>query len=407
MGGRARAPSRQREARALPRRESLGRASDHHEGGGGENARQAARKARGSPAARARSRAPPGKLADCRIRDLEAAELYLVEGQSAGGTAVEARDQLYQAILPLRGKVINSEKNRINKVLSNAEIQAIITAIGTGIGEEFDISKLRYRRVIVMTDADVDGAHIRTLILTFLYRQNAGARRSWPRVHRRAAALRRVKLGNTEQYVEKESQFEELPVRERVKNIEVADWSSKEFKFTGALEQVRQEPACVRQLASGEGELEFLAVGSFAVAHRFVELSAPSGAEILAALPELSENGYELEAVKTKTKETLRIKVTEKETSAARHIEVPDELFASPSYESLRGAYEKVTEAVGLPPFTLTLGKKTVKAETFEELRGRALDLAKEGMQVTRFKGLGEMDASELRDTTMDPPTGC
>ena len=182
------------------------------------------------PQERARELVPPGKLADCRIRDPEAAELYLVEGQSAGGTAVEARDQLYQAILPLRGKVINSEKNRINKVLSNAEIQAIITAIGTGIGEEFDISKLRYHRVIVMTDADVDGAHIRTLILTFLYRQMPSYRRR-ATVHRRPAALPR-QAGETEQYVEKESQFEELLVRERVKNIEVADCVRKEFKFT-------------------------------------------------------------------------------------------------------------------------------------------------------------------------------
>ena len=367
------------------------------------NARQAARKARELTRRKSalESSSLPGKLADCQINDPESAELFLVEGNSAGGSAVEARNRVNQAILPLRGKVINSEKNRINKVLSNAEIQAMITAIGTGIGDEFDIEKLRYHRIIVMTDADVDGAHIRTLILTFLFRQMkelvAGRH-----VYIAAAPLYRVKIGNQETYVEKESQFEDLLVRERVKDMEVTDRAGSTFKLTES-----RYKRFTSALAEFEGWASRLRADygaptvNFLIEHRLLE-GPEAGGDLERTLEGLDTDGYELALVE-KTAESFRVKVVERETSAASHVVVPAELLASPHYTSLARSYARLVELAGPPPFHLALGRKSRTAETFEQLRSQALDLAKDGIEVGRFKGLGEMDAEDLWETTMNP----
>jgi DNA gyrase subunit B len=367
-------------------------------------ARQAARKARELTRRKSalESSSLPGKLADCQISDPESAELFLVEGNSAGGSAVDARDRTFQAILPLRGKVINSEKNRINKVLSNAEIQSMITAIGTGIGDEFDIAKLRYHRVIVMTDADVDGSHIRTLILTFLYRQmpelvDRG------HVYIAVPPLYAVKIGGREQYVEKESQFEDLLVRERIKDAEVTDrggttqklTETRYGRFSRALHEFEGWASRLRaDFGSGPA--------NFVIDHRVVETEAGVAGDVEGALLALGQNGYELSVVE-ETEEGARVRVVERETSAATHVVLPTGLLTSPVYANLRKTYARLVEIVGAPPFQLSLGKKTAKPETFEELRAQALELAKEGLRPRRFKGLGEMDPEELAQTTMDP----
>jgi DNA gyrase subunit B len=366
-------------------------------------ARQAARKARELTRRKSalESNSLPGRLADCQINDPESAELFLVEGASAGGSAVDARDRSFQAILPLRGKVINAEKNRINKVLSNEEIQAIITAIGTGIADEFDIAKLRYHRVIVMTDADVDGAHIRTLILTFLYRQ-------MPELVDRGhvfiavAPLYRVKLGNQTRYVEKESQLEDLLVRERVKDMDVTNRSGDTQKLTET-----RYSRFARILHEFDGWASRLredfgaAAGNFVIDHRIVETGATAGG-IEDALGELEPNGYEL-SVLSSSEEGEVLRIVERETGAAASVVVPGELLASPIYANVRKTHTRLGELVGYPPFTIAYGKKRRKAETFGQLRDLVLELAKEGIQVSRFKGLGEMDAEELSDTTMNP----
>jgi DNA gyrase subunit B len=368
------------------------------------NARQAARKARELTRRKSalENSSLPGKLADCSIKDPESAELFIVEGDSAGGSAKMGRDRTYQAILPLRGKIINSEKNRINKVLSNNEIQAMITAIGTGIGDEFDISRLRYHRVIVMTDADVDGSHIRTLILTFLYRQMSELIERG-HVYIAVPPLYKVKLGNQEYYFEKDSQLEELLVRERVGELTVTSRDGEPVKLTEA-----RWGRFSRSLVEFEGWLGRLradfgpAVADFMITHRLVESPTASLAELGAAIESAPPNGYAL-TVLGHDDVALEVKVVEAETSAAQRVTVPAELLASPIYENLRRAYGKLLEIAGPPPFRLAAGKKQRLAETFGSLRHDALELAREGIQLSRFKGLGEMNDEQLWETTMDP----
>ena len=367
-------------------------------------ARLAARKARELTRRKSalESSSLPGKLADCSINDPSAAELFIVEGDSAGGSAKMGRDRTYQAILPLRGKIINTEKNRINKVLSNNEIQAMITALGTGLGDEFDISKLRYHRVIVMTDADVDGSHIRTLILTFLYRQMPELI-EMGHVYIAVPPLYKVKLGNQEFYFEKDAQLEELLARERIPSLNVTARDGVEVKLTTA-----RWGRFTKTLIEYDGWLARLrsdfnpAAADFMVTHRLVELETETPGDVQKAIEAMPGNGYALDLV-DHDETTFRVRVSELATSAARHVNVPVELIASPAYRNVRTRYAKLAEAIGLPPFTISNAKRTETAETYEELRHLALELAKEGIQLSRFKGLGEMNELQLWETTMDP----
>ncbi|MDX6523040.1 MAG: gyrase subunit [Gaiellales bacterium] len=369
-------------------------------------ARQAARKAR--DLIRRKSALGggglPGKLADCSVSDPEAAELFLVEGDSAGGSAVDARDRSFQAILPLRGKIINVEKARINKVLSNNEIQAMITAIGSGIGEEFDVTTARYHKVVLTCDADVDGAHIRTLILTFLFRHMKELIEHGY-VYIAQPPLYRLKQGNDARYFEKDHQLEEWLIRERLERIEMFDRDGAPMKLTEA--RLQRFQRALKEYEGWAGKLKEQfgpAVVTYAKNHRLVEHDITTLEELAAYLTtEVGESEAHRVEVASTEDDALRVKVSERATGSSQVVKFPLALFTSQGYRSLRSSHERLTEAVGKPPFVARLGKRTESVDTFEQLRPTILDLAKEGLNLQRFKGLGEMNPSQLWETTMNP----
>ena len=346
----------------------------------------------------------PGKLADCSVRDPASAELYLVEGDSAGGSAVEARDRSFQAILPLRGKIINVEKARINKVLSNNEIQAMITAVGTGIGEEFNIEGARYHKVVVTCDADVDGAHIRTLILTFLFRHMTDLIEAGY-VYIAQPPLYKLRVGSDDRYFEKELQLEEWLMRERLAKVEVNDRTGEPSKLTEArLQRLQRTVKEYEGWASKLREQFGNTAVSYAKDHRLIEHDITSVEELERYFAEQVPD-EELHRVEVVGREDggLRVRIIEKATGAAQTTVVPLALFSSPGYQSLRSTHARLVELTGPPPFTVRMGKLAEDVHTFEALRPVILEMAKEGLNLQRFKGLGEMNPEQLWETTMNP----
>jgi DNA gyrase subunit B len=369
-------------------------------------AREAARKARDLTRRKSalENTHLPGKLADCSVKDPSLAELFVVEGDSAGGSAKQGRDRNTQAVLPLRGKILNVEKSRIDKVLANTEIQALITAIGTGVRDEFNIENARYHKIILMCDADVDGAHIRTLILTLLFREmqeliEAGY------VYIAKPPLYKLKQGRRERYIEKESELEEILVYDKLERFEITDHAGNALKLTEArwqklVRDVRQYERLSTSLRSVHGA----DVVRFITQASILDAGAQSADEVLAVLAK-DTNGahaHRAELVSDDQGELL-VRVTEQRTGFTRTQRLHRALFDSSDYRGLVAAHARLTEFAGQPPFEVKLGDVRQVALSFDELRAAVLSISQKGVPVQRFKGLGEMDADQLAETTMDP----
>jgi DNA gyrase subunit B len=354
----------------------------------------------------------PGKLADCQERDPALCELYLVEGDSAGGSAKQGRDRKFQAILPLRGKILNVERARFDKLISSQEIVTLITALGTGFGkaagdkedkDAFDVTKLRYHRIIIMTDADVDGSHIRTLLLTFFYRQ-------MPELVERGhiyiaqPPLYRVKQGKDEAYLKDDHDLNQYLLKVALKGAEVLPGADRPALSGQALANVARqyllaeavierlsrviEPAALRALLSGVQ----------------IDLSdASSAAESAAAMTRaIADPEVRVEARYDEQTELHRLFIVRTRHGTPHTTSLDAEFLVSGDYAPVKAAAE-VLQGLLHPGASVRRGERAAAARSFGEALGWLLNEARGTVTTQRYKGLGEMNPAQLWETTMDP----
>ena len=369
-------------------------------------AREAARKARDLTRRKGAmdSGGLPGKLADCQERDPERCELFLVEGESAGGTAKGGRDRRYQAILPLRGKILNVEKARYDKMLGHEEIRAMITALGTGIGkDDFDVARLRYGKIIIMTDADVDGSHIRTLLLTFFYRHMQELIKRG-HVYVAQPPLYRIKKGKSEKYIKDDKEFTREILRRATENLKVENadkailestelrnflMTLDEFQLTWRrMERRLREPRVVEILARPE-----LAIDTKADFQDEANLKPVH--EALKALKIQSE-------IKREEEHSAWMVTFKDPTNAERAIDI--ELATQPEYRRLR-TLAKQAAKLNRPPFVAIKDTQRENLPNWRELLSHVKSEGTREVSVQRYKGLGEMNAEQLWETTMNIET--
>jgi len=372
-------------------------------------AREAARRARELTRRKGalESSSLPGKLADCQEKDPAGAELYLVEGDSAGGSAKQGRDRRFQAILPLRGKILNVEKARFDKMLGNQEIRTIIQCLGTGIGaDDFDLGKLRYHKIIIMTDADVDGAHIRTLLLTFFFRH---FRQLVERGHLYIAQppLYKLAVKKEERYAKDEAELSSILLDR------LSDRASLTLAGSGRTLRGKELKDAIRRL---ERKLEHLArldqrgwprdlvtvVLTQGFAGRDV-LGDP--ARLDALVEELRAEGFD-DATRLADEEhgSNLVRVTYNRNGRHRAVDLGVDLLRSYEYTQLV-ELRRTLKDFDMPPFHLELENEQETFGSVEELVGRVYENARRGLAIQRYKGLGEMNPEQLWSTTMNPDT--
>lgn len=362
----------------------------------------------------------PGKLADCSERNAEITEVYLVEGDSAGGSAKQGRDRRFQAILPLKGKILNVEKARLEKILNNEEIRTMITAIGTGIGEEFNIEKLRYGKIILMCDADVDGSHIRTLMLTFFYRHMTELVEKG-HIYIAQPPLYKIKKGKKEQYIETEEKLNDLLIDLALEGIDITDVKTKqklaEKKVKTLLSALMELERYVHTIEKRDVKFSDYIMMRNKKTKKMPLFKVTIDREdtFLYNEEELAELIKETEKKKGKSLEVddeisqagVEESINLTEFYEAREIDkiltTIDDLNIDTADFGFSPKEENKERSTKKPLYIIKTEQEIVDITNLKQLLEHVRKLAKKGLTIQRYKGLGEMNPAQLWETTMDP----